>query len=155
MDATPMQLLTALLVLESYENTRRFAIHQHGEAGLTVETAEELQYWARWALAAYGWALLYGLNWKVDGVLVGFVKDEATNVRVLLEHTGIARADLILHDWNSKPFAPGHYLAVDRKKKAVVFCIRGTFSARCGSHSGSGDAAAADLRPLPATLSLT
>jgi hypothetical protein len=66
-------------------------------------------------------------------VLRGFTADAVTNLRCLIEHTGLDKDDIVLCSWDSTAFAPGHYICIDRAQKTVILCIRGTFGVRyCG-----------------------
>jgi sn1-specific diacylglycerol lipase len=83
-------------------------------------------------LPSFRWKLIYGYQWKrsAKGLYLGVKKKDKANTKILVELTGISAEDIVLAKWHSEHFHPGHYLALNHKRKALVLAIRGTFHTR-------------------------
>lgn len=81
---------------------------------------KDLAHYAVYANAAYGWKMDFAIRWRVH---------MGGNVQALLRLTGVARDDILLAEWESKTHRPAYFVVRDRSRKAIVLCIRGTWSA--------------------------
>jgi hypothetical protein len=112
---------------------------------------EELVAAARYSLAAYAYVASAGHLSSAGAALrlvaslpafdaVDGVSEQA-NLRALLSIARLPHARDVLHaEWRAAPFRPAHYVAVDRRRRCVVLCVRGSL--------GLGDAMT-DLAAAP------
>jgi len=92
----------------------------------------------KFASAAYGWKLLYGMGTvkpgvthQAKGIAVGAKEGDKANVTALCEHTHIKPEDILQAKWKSEVvFSNGHYIALDHRTKSIVVALRGTFHVR-------------------------
>jgi len=96
-----------------------------------ISFVEKSSHYLRFAVACFGWKMIYGYQYqkKTGGIKEGILGGE-TNIKVLLEYTGIKREDIIDVSWSSKHFSPGHVLVIDHSTRSVVLAIRGTFNTK-------------------------
>eukprot|EP01112_Ceratiomyxa_fruticulosa_P023934 TRINITY_DN940_c0_g1_i1.p1 TRINITY_DN940_c0_g1~~TRINITY_DN940_c0_g1_i1.p1 ORF type:complete len:538 (-),score=105.77 TRINITY_DN940_c0_g1_i1:125-1738(-) len=88
------------------------------------------RHYLKFADACYGWKLVYGMLYpsKVKNIASSVVGSKS-NIKALCHHTGISPNDVVLTKFSSSHFHPGHFIALDHQRCAVVLAIRGTFSA--------------------------
>jgi len=88
------------------------------------------RHYLKFASATYGWKLVYGMLYpsKVKNIASSVVGSKS-NLKALCHHTGISPNDVVLAKFTSSHFHPGHFVALDHERRAVVLAIRGTFSA--------------------------
>lgn len=92
----------------------------HGPPEDLLDVLEDLSHYVVYATAAYGW--------KMDLAFKG--KLHLGNEQALMRKTGVAKDDIIHLSLKSKAHLPVFFLVRDRAKKALVLCVRGTWSAR-------------------------
>eukprot|EP01113_Clastostelium_recurvatum_P018954 TRINITY_DN2233_c0_g1_i2.p1 TRINITY_DN2233_c0_g1~~TRINITY_DN2233_c0_g1_i2.p1 ORF type:complete len:697 (-),score=160.26 TRINITY_DN2233_c0_g1_i2:176-2266(-) len=107
-------------------------------SGVPVDSREfliEAERYMRFASATYGWKCVYGFGmneaagtFSMLGAAVSM--GDSANLKVLCEHTGLTQEDVLVTNWTSSNFHPGHYIAMDHARGAVVLAVRGTFHAR-------------------------
>jgi hypothetical protein len=86
-----------------------------------MELLNDLAHYAKYALAAYGWSLDLALRLKMHF---------GGNNQALVHLTGVERNDIVKAEWKTKaPHRPAYFIVRDRRKKTIVLCIRGTWSA--------------------------
>ena len=103
---------------EGEESQQQFTIH--GPPEDLMHVLEDLSHYVVYATAAYGW--------KMDLAFKG--KIHMGNEQALMRKTGIAKDDIIHLSLKSKTHLPVFFLVRDRARKALVLCVRGTWSAR-------------------------
>jgi len=81
---------------------------------------EMLAHNAKFAASAYGWKGRLALSGRLH----------FGNVRALLSRTGISRADIVDSNWRSRANRPAYFIVRDVRRKSLVLCVRGTWSAR-------------------------
>jgi len=81
---------------------------------------EDLSHYVVYATAAYGW--------KMDLAFKG--KLHMGNEQALMRKTWISKDDIVHLSLKSKTHLPVFFLVRDRKRKALVLCVRGTWSVR-------------------------
>ncbi|KYQ90567.1 hypothetical protein DLAC_09195 [Tieghemostelium lacteum] len=93
------------------------------------ELLDEAMRYAKFSTCSYGRKLYYGLMHKsAIGLVRSLTGTDVTNIKILKKHVGVSKEDIITSKWFSTKYSPGHFLAVDRETKSVVFVIRGTFN---------------------------
>lgn len=93
------------------------------------EKLEDGLRYCRFSTAAYGRKLYYGImSSGIMKLLKSVVSTDNTNLKIISKHCGVKKEDIITSKWFSSRYSPGHYLALDHEKKAVVFVLRGTFN---------------------------
>jgi len=129
-----VDMMIGLMLLNKYY--RNIAIRS-GIPITDINFVEDSLRYMKFANATYGWKCVYGFGLSKSsssnalsmlGAAVSM--NDSANLRVLCEHTGIQQSDVILAKWTSTNFRPGHYVALDHEKQAIVIAIRGTFHAR-------------------------
>lgn len=81
---------------------------------------EELAHYANYAHAVYGWTLDLALRWQWHG---------GGNHQTLIRLTGIHRDDIVRAEWHAQaPHRPAYVIVRDHARRAIVLCIRGTWS---------------------------
>jgi hypothetical protein len=86
---------------------------------IDTKLLEELAYYSVFANAAYGWKLELAWNRRI----------RFGDFQTLLAHTNLSSEDIVACKWISSTHRPGYFIARDRQKKAIVLCVRGTWSA--------------------------
>ena len=103
---------------EEGEPQHQFTIH--GPPEDLMHVLDDLSHYVVYATAAYGW--------KMDLAFKG--KIHMGNEQALMRKTGISKDDIIHLSLKSKTHLPVFFLVRDRARKALVLCVRGTWSAR-------------------------
>eukprot|EP01105_Mastigella_eilhardi_P027878 TRINITY_DN8842_c0_g1_i3.p1 TRINITY_DN8842_c0_g1~~TRINITY_DN8842_c0_g1_i3.p1 ORF type:complete len:245 (+),score=48.63 TRINITY_DN8842_c0_g1_i3:158-892(+) len=107
----------------------RYYYPRHKRAENDPHVLEDALVGVRYACAAYGWQLSALMAASSTLSTVTRNTDEA-NRRAFELCTGIPAKSIVCCCWDSHLFNPGHYIAVDDKRKAIVVAIRGTFHTR-------------------------
>lgn len=88
-----------------------------------------LNYWCKWAIAVYGWKLLWSWkNFDIQSTLKGLCSSNKCNNDSVINYLNIDQDSLIKTKWISSPQRPAYFLAVDNNTKNIVLSIRGTMS---------------------------
>eukprot|EP00727_Mastigamoeba_balamuthi_P007647 m51a1_g3502 hypothetical protein (634) ;mRNA; f:841480-843778 len=154
-DVSPVDLSAGLLLLAvQREETRSVPADKDGadqafvnpfsvplrtlgpqDAGFVREAAAMMHH----ASAAYGWKVVCGFMTHVveedtappASTLAPILHNaEVENMASLVKHTRVRAADVVETRWCSKPFSPGHYVAIDRELNAAVVAFRGTWGVK-------------------------
>jgi hypothetical protein len=101
------------------------AIRSHTPENDTMKI-DDANYYMKYASACFGWKYLYGiLHPRAGGLFQGVTGGDSTNVSALCEHCKIAQEDVLVAQWTSTHHDPGHFLALDHARSALVLAIRG------------------------------
>eukprot|EP01116_Phalansterium_solitarium_P023740 TRINITY_DN8471_c0_g1_i1.p1 TRINITY_DN8471_c0_g1~~TRINITY_DN8471_c0_g1_i1.p1 ORF type:complete len:550 (+),score=46.18 TRINITY_DN8471_c0_g1_i1:118-1767(+) len=126
----PIDFTMAVMLINSYYKTH---VVRTELVVSSVSFLENAYRYMRFASAAYGWKLVYGYQYKnaAQGFLEGIKLSDETNLKILLEHTGVRPEDVLYTRWTSgSTFQPGHYMLLDHTSRNVVVAVRGTFHVR-------------------------
>lgn len=112
-------LLSIFALSRLQQVTQWTASEEHAVEVNDPELVEELLHYIRYAAAAYGWKMnmIFGKGRRIG------------NQRVIRLMTSIEEADLLAFEWKSRSYRPAYFVARDLRKKSIVVCIRGTWSA--------------------------